>query len=121
MLTRKQRANLISALVQVCCCCCVTIRDIDGLTPSVDVTAAALSEAVAQGLAALRPDQRVARIPVGLNTVHVSVATVRVDHEVKMPDCERCLEKPGKSPGEVVERERIRKILSDEGYRVERI
>ena len=44
----------------------------------------------------------------------VSVANVRVDHEVKMADFERWLEKPGRSPREVVERQRIRAILGME-------
>ncbi|MGC2769686.1 MAG: hypothetical protein WB607_29600 [Candidatus Acidiferrum sp.] len=94
--------------------CRVTIRDIDGRTHSVDVTAATLFEAVAQALAALRRDEWVAGIPGGLNVVHVSVGSVRVDHEVKMADFERWLEKPGKSPREVVERQRIRAILGME-------
>jgi hypothetical protein len=67
-----------------------------------------------EGLAALRRDEWVAGIPGGLNTVHVSVANVRVDYEVKMADFERWLEKPGKSPREVVERQRIRAILGME-------
>jgi hypothetical protein len=49
-----------------------------------------------------------------MNVVNVSVANVRVDHEVKMGDFERWLEKPGGSPREVVERQRIRAILGME-------
>ena len=40
----------------------------------------------------------------------VSVANVRVDHEVKMADFERWLEKSGGSPREVIDRQRIRAI-----------
>jgi hypothetical protein len=94
--------------------CRVTIRDIDGRTHSVDVTAATLFEAVAQALAALRRDEWVAGIPGGLNVVHVSVANVRVDHQVRMADFEHWLEKPGGSPREIVERQRIRAILGME-------
>jgi hypothetical protein len=61
--------------------CRVTIRDIDGLAHSVDVTAATLFEAVAHAIAALRRDDWVAGIPGGMNVVKVSVSTVRVDHE----------------------------------------
>jgi hypothetical protein len=94
--------------------CRVTIRDIDGQTHSVDVTAATLFEAVAHAIAALRRDDWVAGIPGGMNVVHVSVANVRVDHEVKMGDFERWLEKPGGSPREVTERQRILAILGIE-------
>jgi hypothetical protein len=40
-------------------------------------------------IAALRRDEWVAGIPGGPNVVHVSVASVRVDHEVKIADFER--------------------------------
>jgi hypothetical protein len=94
--------------------CRVSIRDIDGHTHSVEVTAATLFEAVAQAIAALRRDDWVSDIPRGQNVVNVSVANVRVDHHVKMADFERWLEKPGGSPREVVERQRIRAILGIE-------
>jgi hypothetical protein len=94
--------------------CRVTIRDIDGHTHSVEVTAATLFEAVAQAIAALRRDDWVVDIPRGQNIVNVSVANVRADHQVKMADFERWLEKPGGSPREVVERQRIRAILGIE-------
>jgi hypothetical protein len=48
------------------------------------------------------------------HVVHLSVASVRVDHEVKMADFARWLEKPGGSPHEIVERQRIRAILGME-------
>lgn len=64
--------------------CRVTIRDIDGHTHSVDVTAATLFEAVAQAIAALRRDDWVADIPRGQNVVNVSVANVPVAHQVKI-------------------------------------
>lgn len=71
--------------------CRITIRDIDGMTYSVEVTAATLFEAVAHALAAVRSDEWVASIPSGLNSVSVSVANVRVDHEVRMADFEKWL------------------------------
>jgi hypothetical protein len=91
--------------------CRVTIRDIDGISHTVEVTAASLYEAVAQGLAALRRHDWVAGIPQGPHVVKVSVANVRVDHEVKMADFQRWLEKSGGSPREVIDRQRIRAIL----------
>jgi hypothetical protein len=49
-----------------------------------EVTAATLYEAVTQGLAAIRGNDWVAGIAQGLNAVKVSVADVRVEHEVKL-------------------------------------
>jgi hypothetical protein len=81
--------------------CGVTIKDLDGVSHSVEVTAAILYEAVAQGLAANRGDEWVAGIPQGINVVKVSVASVRVEHEVRLQDFTKWLEKPGGLPGEV--------------------
>jgi hypothetical protein len=63
--------------------CRVTIQDTDGVSHTVEVMAATLYEAVAQGLAAIRGNEWVAGIAHGLNVVKVSVADVRVEHEVK--------------------------------------
>ncbi len=57
----------------------------DGVSHTVEVTAAALYE-VAQGLAAIGGNEWVAGIAQGLNVVKVSVADVRVEHEVKLMD-----------------------------------
>jgi hypothetical protein len=91
--------------------CRVTIQDIDGVSHTVEVTAATLYEAVAQGLAAIRGNEWVAGIAQGLNTVKVSVADVRVEHEVKLMDLTKWLEKAGGSPREMSDRRRIREIL----------
>ena len=56
----------------------------EGLAHTVEVTAESLYEAVAQGLAALRGREWVAGLTNG--TVKVSVADVRVEHEVKMAE-----------------------------------
>jgi hypothetical protein len=61
--------------------CRVTIQDMDGVGHAVEVTAARLYHAVAQGLAAIR-GQELRRF----NLVKVSVADVRVEHEVKLGD-----------------------------------
>jgi hypothetical protein len=91
--------------------CRVTIRDMDGVSHTVEVTAATLYEAVAQGLAAIRGSEWVAGIAQGLNVVKVSVADVRVEHEVKLTDFTRWVEKRGGSPREMSDRQRIRSIL----------
>src|SRR6202158_3116742 len=64
--------------------CRVTIQDMDGVSHTVEVTAATLYEAVAQGLAAIRGNDWVAGIAQGLNAVRVAVAGVRVEREVSV-------------------------------------
>jgi hypothetical protein len=91
--------------------CRVTIQDIDGVSHTVEVTAATLYEAVAQGLAAMRGNDSVAGIAHGHNAVKVSVADVRVEHEVKLVDFTKCVDRAGGSPREVSDRQRIRAIL----------
>jgi len=94
--------------------CRVTIQDMDGVSHTVEVTAATLYEAyeaVAQGLAAIRGNEWVAGIAEGFNVVKVSVADVRVEHEVKLGDFTKWLEKAGGSPRDVSQRHRIRSIL----------
>ena|SRR5712664_1708051 len=91
--------------------CRVTIQDLDGVSHTVEVTAATLYEAVAQGLAAIRGNEWVGGIAQGLNVVKVSVADVRVEHEVKLMDFTKWLETSGGSPNEKSNRDRIRAIL----------
>jgi hypothetical protein len=89
----------------------VTIADMDGVSHTVEVTAATLYEAVALGLAAIRGNEWVAGIAQGLNVVKVSVADVRVEHEVKLMDFTKWLDKMGGSPRERIDRHKIRTIL----------
>ena len=91
--------------------CRVTIQDMDGVSHTVEVTAATLYEAVAQGIAAIRGNEWVAGIAQGLNIVKVSVADVRIEHEVKLMDFTNWLERNGGSPREISDRRRIRSIL----------
>ena len=82
-----------------------------GVSHTVEVTAATLYEAVAQGLAAIKGQEWVGEIADGLNVVRVSVVPVRVEHEVKMMDFTSWLTRKGGSPREVSDRHRIRSIL----------
>jgi len=91
--------------------CRVTIQDMDGVSHTVEVTAATLYEAVAQGLAAIRGNDWVAGIAQGLNVVKVSVADIRVEHEVKLMDFTKWVDRTGGSPREMSDRQRIRSIL----------
>jgi hypothetical protein len=91
--------------------CRVTIQDMDGVSHTVEVTAATLYEAVALR-ARGDPRERVGRWDrAGLNVVKVSVADVRVEHEVKLMDFTKWLERAGGSPREVSDRQRIQSIL----------
>ena len=60
---------------------------------------------------AIEANEWVAGIAQGLNVVKVSVADVRVEHEVKLGDFTKWLEKAGGSPRDVSQRHRIRSIL----------
>ena len=91
--------------------CRVTIQDMDAVSHTVEVTAATLYEAVAQGLAAIRGNDWVAGIAQGVNVVKVSVADVRVEHEVKLMDFTKWVDRTGGSPREMSDRQRIRSIL----------
>jgi hypothetical protein len=91
--------------------CRVTIQDLEGVSHTAEVTAATLYEAVAQGIAAIRGNEWVAGMARGLNVVKVSVADVRIEHQVKVDDFTKWLERSGGSPREVSDRRRIRGIL----------
>ena len=90
--------------------CRVTVHDLDGVAHTVEVTAGTLYEAVALGLAAIRGHEWVAGVADGRN-VKVSVADVRVEHEMKLGDFTRWLETKGRSPRDVMQRQKIREIL----------
>ena len=91
--------------------CRVTIQDFDGSSHTAEVTASSLFEAVAQGLAALRKNEWVEGIEERFGIVKVSVAEVRVEHQVKIADFMKWLERQGRTPREVSQRHRIREIL----------
>src|SRR5215469_15337648 len=91
--------------------CRVTIQDLDGTSHTAEVTASSLFEAVAQGLSALRKNEWVEGIEERFGTVKVSVADVRVEHQVKIADFMKWLERPGRTPREITQRQKIRAIL----------
>jgi len=64
----------------------VTIQDLDGTSHTAEVTASSLFEAVAQGLSALGKNEWVEGIEERFGFVKVSVADVRVEHQVKIAD-----------------------------------
>jgi hypothetical protein len=91
--------------------CRVTIQDTEGISHTVEVTADSLYEAVAHGLAAFRGNEWVADVGERFGVVKISVAEIRVEHEVRLKDFTSWLERPGRSPREVTDRQKIKAIL----------
>lgn len=74
--------------------CKVTVKDMDGVSHTVDVTAATLYEAVALGMAAIRTDEWTSGIAQGMNSVKVRVTNVPFDHEVLLKNFTKWLDRP---------------------------
>ncbi len=91
--------------------CRVTIRDMEGVEHTVQVTAGSLYEAVALGLKSLAGEEWVSGIAQGLNVARVSVSNIPIEHCVKLDDFNNWLNREGRSPREVSDRYRIREIL----------
>ena len=91
--------------------CRVTIRDMDGVKHTVEVTAETLYEAVALGLVALRGNDWVIGVAQGQNTVQVSVVDIPIEHTVKIQDFNDWLERSAGAPREISKRSRIKAIL----------
>ncbi len=91
--------------------CRVTIRDMDGVEHTVQVTASTLYEAVALGLVSFRAEEWVGGIPEGLQPVKVCVTSVPIEHTVTMKDFKAWLLSEGRSPKEKASRYRVREIL----------
>jgi hypothetical protein len=76
-----------------------------------EVTAETLYEAIATALAALQQDNWVGEIGQGFATVTVLVQQPPVKHEVKMKDFVSWLGRQGRSPAEVVLKQKLERIL----------
>ena len=94
--------------------CTVSVRDTQDIEHSVDVTAETLYEAIATALAALQQDNWVGEIGQGFATVTVLVQQPPVKHEVKMKDFVSWLGRQGRSPAEVMLKQKLEKILGKE-------
>ena len=86
----------------------------EGVTHTVEVTAETLYEAVALGMAAICTDEWVMGIAQGLNPVKVRITNVAVEHEVRIMDFTKWLDRTGGSLREMSDRKRIRSILGME-------
>lgn len=91
--------------------CTVVISDLNQTEHVLDVAAETLYEAIAQALAALRPNDWVGDIGKGLTTVTVRVRQPEVTHVVKIQDFENWLNRGCKSPAETALKMRLRKML----------
>jgi hypothetical protein len=91
--------------------CRVTICDMQGIEHTVQVTAGTLYEAVALGLASIRTHEWVEGIPDGLNAVKVSASNIPVEHSVTVKDFNAWLNRPSRSPREIISRQKILDIL----------
>ena len=92
--------------------CRVTVRDMEGVAHTVEVTASTLYEAVALGLKQIRGNEWVEQMPDAFDTVKVSVKSVAVEHTVKIGEFTAWVKRDGaKSPAEMMRRRKIREIL----------
>jgi len=91
--------------------CRVSIKDMDGVKHTVEVTAETLYEAVALGIVAVRGNDWVMGIAQGMNVVEVSVVDVPIKHSVQLQDFNAWLERTAGAPREISKRQRIKSIL----------
>jgi hypothetical protein len=91
--------------------CTVAVKDIQDVEHSIEVNAETLYEAVATALATLQKDNWVGEIGAGFTTVTVVVHQAPVKHEVKMKDFLSWLSRQGRSPAEVILKQKLEKIL----------
>jgi LysM repeat protein len=91
--------------------CTVAVKDIRDVEHSVEVNAETLYEAIATALAALQQDNWVGEIGQGLTTVTVVVQQPPVKHQVKLKDFLSWLNRQGRSPAEVILKQKLEKIL----------
>ncbi|HWO34723.1 MAG TPA: hypothetical protein VNO32_38515, partial [Candidatus Acidoferrum sp.] len=91
--------------------CTVAVKDVRDVEHSIEVTAETLYEAIATALAALQQDNWVGEIGQGFTTVTVLVQQPPVKHEVRMKDFVSWLGRQGRSPAEVMLKQKLEKIL----------
>ena len=90
------------------------MKDLRDVEHSVEVLAETLYEAIATALAAFQQDNWVGEIGQGFATVTVLVQQPPVKHEVKMKDFVSWLGRQGRSPAEVMLKQKLEKILGKE-------
>src|SRR5580704_4440986 len=108
--TKGEYTTLLHVVLRTCT---VAVRDLRDVEHSIEVTAETLYEAIATALAALQQDNWVGEIGQGVATVTVLVQQPPVKHEIKMRDFVTWLGRPGRSPAEVVLKQKLEKILGN--------
>jgi hypothetical protein len=106
--TKGESATLLHVVLRTCT---VAVKDIRDVEHSIEVTAETLYEAIATALAALQQDNWVGEIGQGFATVTVLVQQPPVKHEVKIKDFVSWLGRQGRSPAEVILKQKLEKIL----------
>src|SRR5438105_10497853 len=106
--TKDEYDNLLTVVLRTCK---VSVADLGGVEHSIEVTAETLYEAIATALAALQKDNWVGEIGQGFTTVTVVVQQPPVKHEIKMKDFVSWLGRQGRSPAEVVLKQKLKRIL----------
>ena len=106
--TNGESATLCVVVLRTCT---VAIKDVQGVEHSIEVTAETLYEAIATAVAALQQDNWVGEIGQGFTTVTVVVQQPPVKHEVKMKDFVSWFGRQGRSPAEVILKQKLEKIL----------
>jgi hypothetical protein len=106
--TKGEYATLLHVVLRTCT---VAVKDLRDVEHSIEVTAETLYEAIATALAALQQDNWVGEIGQGFATVTVLVQQPPVKHEVKLKDFVSWLGRQGRSPAEVMLKQKLEKIL----------
>ena len=88
----------------------VAVKDVRDGEHSIEVTAETLYEAIAAALWALQQDSWVGEIGEGFTTVTILVQQPPVKHEVKMKDFLSWLNRQGRSPAEVILKQKLEKM-----------
>lgn len=91
--------------------CVVSCSDLKGFEHAVEVTAESIYEAVARALAVFRSDDWIDEIGRGLTAVKVVVRHPEIVHTVRVKDFEHWIETGGKTPAEIILKQRLREVL----------
>lgn len=87
------------------------MKDLRDVEHSVEILAETLYEAIATALVALQQDNWAGEIGQGFTSVTVLVQQPPVKHEVKMRDFLSWLNRQGRSPAEVILKQKLEKIF----------
>lgn len=75
------------------------------------MTAATLYEAVAPGIKTIKGSEWTGQVAEGFNTVKVVSQSPKVEHAVQIGTFQKWLAQPGRTPKDIVARQKVREIL----------